>query len=215
MIGCEQGRFHHLDVWDHTLLVLEHVVGEEPFVLLGALFHDVAKPETRTVDEKGATRFYGHEVVGASMTRRILRRLRFPEREIERVAALVKNHMRLGTALEFSDSAARRLVRDLDDLLEPLMRLVEADASSLRPGVRVLDLDVIRERLDRALDVKPKVGFESPLSGAEIMELLQIGPGREVGRIKGALVEAVLEGSLAPDDRVAAVEMAKSIANRQ
>ena len=211
MIGCEQGRFHHKDVWDHTLLVVDKVDHSNPLLVLGALFHDVGKPETRAVDGNGNTRFFTHEVVGAAMTRRILRRLKFSEHDIEIVAKLVKNHMRLGSATEFSAAAARRLIRDLGAELEPLMELIEADAGSLRPGVRALDLGLVKEQIADALAVVPERGFESPISGQRIMELCGLTPGPEVGRIKDAVTEAVLDGRFGADDVAAAEAYAVEI----
>jgi poly(A) polymerase len=204
MVGCEQGKYHHLDVWNHTLLVLRNAGSDDLVLSLGALFHDVGKPETRTVDENGQTRFYGHEAVGASMTSRILFRLKFPKETIDSVALLVKNHMRLGTAHRFSAPAARRLVRDLGSDLDRLLDLVEADANGLKAGVRVMDVDLIRERIQGVLHVTPVEKLVSPLTGAEIMEIAGLEPGPEVGRLKKILEEKVLDGELGADDKESA-----------
>lgn len=216
MAGVEQGNYHHLDVWDHTLLVIKNawrVMGESDAsvdtraLILSALFHDVGKPPTRILDEEGRTRFFGHESVGEEMTRKILRRWKLSEREIDPVALLVKNHMRLGSSPTFSKPAARRLIRDLGDYVEELLLLVEADASSLRPGVRALDLDPIRERLSQVCHETPREVLESPLTGEEIMSILGIQPGPEVGRWKSLLMERVLDGELAPGDKQAARQL--------
>jgi putative nucleotidyltransferase with HDIG domain len=174
-------------------------VGDESLTL-AALLHDVGKPPTRQFDDEGNIRFFGHESVGAEMAQTILRRLKIPQREIDTVVRLVRNHMRLGSAPVFTASAARRLIRDLDEDVERLVRLVEADASSLRPGVRVMDLDPIRARIAEVAEDTPRERLESPLSGAEIMALRNLSPGPEVGRLKNALTEMVLEGTLRPDD---------------
>jgi len=208
MVGVEQGNYHHLDVWDHTLLVIRNIwrIEEAPTStdVLGALFHDIGKPPTRIKDEQGRTRFFGHEDVGAKMTREILRRWKFSEREIEPVVKLVRHHMRLGSSPVFTKPAARRLIRDLGDQVEPLLTLVEADASSLRPGVRALDLAPIRAQIAAVSQETPRETLESPLSGEEIMAVLGIGPGREVGKWKQFLTEKVLEGELQPGDKEAA-----------
>jgi len=205
MVGCEQGKYHHLDVWHHTLLVLRMSGYGDLILSLGALLHDVGKPATRTVDEHGNTRFFSHETVGAEMTRIMLRRLRFPQREIDQVAALVKNHMRLGSSPTFTPSAARRVIRDLGEQTEQLLQLVEADTLSLRPGVKVMNLETIRSQLAKVGVATPKSALESPLSGAEIMALTGIASGPEVGRLKAFLTEKVLDGELAPDDKKEAV----------
>jgi poly(A) polymerase len=207
MKGVEQGDFHHLDVWEHSLLVVRNAGVGDVALTLAALLHDVAKPTTRTKDAQGRTRFFGHETLGAQMTREILRRLKFANRDVEHVALLVKSHMRLGTAKSFTPTAARRLVRDLGDALPRLLALVEADAASLKPGVKRLDLSLVRRRVQDALEATPRESLQSPLSGEEIMEILDIPPGPEVGKYKTLLTEKVLEGELAPGDREGAEEV--------
>lgn len=210
MVGVEQGKFHHLDVWDHTMLVLENANTRDPILALACLFHDIAKPVTRMMDESGQTRFFGHESVGAKMTADILRRLKFSNEEADAVVLLVKNHMRLGTMDHFTSTAARRLVRDLRDHLPRLLDLVEADAASLRPGVRVMDLDQVRERLEEVARHTPAETLKSPLSGKQVMEVLQLEPGPEVGRVQKWLAEQVLEGNLEPEDETGALALLKS-----
>jgi poly(A) polymerase len=204
MVGCEQGSFHHLDVWHHSLLVLSKVDPGDEILALSALLHDVGKPPTRFIDEEGNTRFFGHESVGADMTRELLGRLKLPSREIDQVAKLVRNHMRLGSMSYFTPSAARRLLRDLDGNVDRLLALVEADASSLRPGVRALDLSPIRDQVARVARETPVRTLQSPLSGEEIMTIAGVPAGPEVGRLKNLLTEAVIEGQLAPNDKAGA-----------
>ena|GEM_PF-92945 len=204
MVGCTQGSYHHLDVWDHTVLVVRNAGSDDLMLTLGALFHDIGKPPTRLVDENGNIRFFGHESVGAVMTRRVMARLKFSNREIETVALLVQNHMRLGSSPTFTPSAARRLLRDLGDETPRLLELVEADANGLRPGVRGLDLSSVRAQLEAAQKQTPVDTLVSPLSGEEIMSLLHLPAGPEVGRLKRALTEKVLDGDLATGDKAAA-----------
>jgi poly(A) polymerase len=209
MVGVDQGSFHHLDVWEHSLLVLKNSPPGDLTLALAALLHDVGKPPTRFIDEEGDTRFFGHEGVGADMARKMLQRLKFANEQIDAVVLLVKNHMRLGSAPIFTPAAARRLLRDMDGQVERLLELVEADVASLRPGVRALDLHPIRERLASVTVATPRSTLESPLSGQEIMDLTGLPPGPEIGRIKNLLVERVIEGELQPGDKEAAVQMVK------
>ena len=199
MDGCVQGSYHHLDVWRHTLLVMRKAGTGDEALTLAALMHDVGKPPTRAIID-GHIRFLGHDAVGAEMTQTVLRRLKFSQREIDVVARLVKNHMRIGTAGGFSAAAARRLIRDLDEDVERLLQLIEADASSLAPKVRALDLTPVRARIDEVSRDTPRDRLESPLTGEEIMRLRGLSPGPEVGRLKNALTEMVIEGTLRPDD---------------
>ncbi len=204
MVGVEQGSYHHLDVWNHSLLVVRNAGSGDLALTLAALLHDVGKPATQFVDDAGQIRFFGHEAVGASLSAKILRRLRFPQREIDRVSILVKNHMRLGSSPEFTAAAARRLIRDLGEEVDRLLKLVEADADSLAPGVRRFDLDPIRSRIVEVQSITPRDELQSPLSGAEIMRIAGLEPGPEVGRMKAALTERVLDGVIEPGDKAAA-----------
>ncbi len=203
MSGVEQGSFHFADVWIHTLKVIRVTSGlGRPLLTPGGHFlHDVGKPQTRMVDEKGATRFFGHEALGAEMSKTILRRMKFSNDQVDRVSLLVKNHMRLGSAPEMSAAAARRLIRDLGENLDDLLALVEADAGALKADVRALDLSQIRSRIAEVQVSTPRDTLESPLSGEEIMKLTNLPPGPEVGKAKEFLTELVIEGELAPGDK--------------
>lgn len=201
MVGCEQGKYHHLDVWNHTLLVVRNAGPSDPIVALAALLHDVGKPATRFIDGNGQTRFFGHEDVGAKMAAALLRRLKFSEKDVEQVARLVRNHMRLGSVSELGHTAARRLLREMDSDIDRLLNLVEADANGLKTGVKVLNLDPIRRRLAEVSQATPVKTLVCPLSGEEIMTVAGISPGPEVGRLKTALLDLILDGELAPDDK--------------
>jgi poly(A) polymerase len=204
LVGVDQGSFHHLDVWEHSLLALQNVGHDDLVLSLATLLHDVGKPRTRFVDEQGRVRFFGHETVGAEIAESLLRRLRFPLKEIDEVALLIRNHMRLTNARGFSSSAARRLVRDLGDQLPRLLALIEADRAAHKPGVDHGDLQSVRALVEKVQHETPATVLESPLQGREIMELLSIPAGRDVGRWKAFLTEQVLDGVLAPGDKEAA-----------
>lgn len=216
MKGVDQGKWHHLDVWEHTLLVVENLDLPEDRdtrlnLVLGALFHDIGKPATRMVDEQGQIRFFTHELVGAKMAAEIMIRLKFDNDRIAQVVSLVRNHMRMGSFREFTPSAARRLLRDMKGEVDPLLRLIEADASSLRPGVMVLDLQPVRDMIDKVSQATPANQLESPLSGSEIMELTGLPPGPEVGKLKSMLTEKVLDGELVPGDKVGAKRLMREV----
>lgn len=204
LVGVEQGSYHHLDAWDHTVLVVRNYSGSDPLVRLACLLHDIGKPPCRSVEADGRIRFFEHERVGAEMAGQMMRRLHFGNDATRAVQLLVKNHMRLSSAAKLSDAAVRRLIRDLGDQLGDLIDLVEADASALRPGVRKLDLSQLRDQIARVQAVTPRERLQSPLDGGELMQLLGLEPGPDVGRAKALLTEAVLDGTLSPDDREAA-----------
>jgi poly(A) polymerase len=211
MVDCEQGSFHHHDAWEHTLHVVkvlhERFPDASEQTLLGGLFHDIAKPQTRAVTPEGKTTFYTHEVVGAELAHEVMMRLKFPRDEADTVRKLVKNHMRIGSADGFSDSAARKLIKDLGEDLEALLQVIEADAASLKPGVvvRSHDLNSVREAIERVRLATPVESLRSPLTGAEIMELTGLPAGPKVGELKKMLEEAVLNGELTADDRDLAI----------
>lgn len=215
MVGVEQGAYHHLDVWDHSLLVVRNarrtgVAADDLVLVLSALLHDVGKPVTRSIDTDGNIRFFSHETVGADLARAILVRLRYSNEVVDRVVRLVRGHMRLGSSPELSDAAARRILRDFGGDLELLLRLVEADAASLRPGLVTIDLVKIRATLERVERQSPIERLGSPLSGRAIMDLLGIEGGPVVGRVKRWLQEEVLEGRLEPGDEERAAALVRS-----
>jgi poly(A) polymerase len=207
MRGVEQGDYHFADVWEHTLAAIRNLAPGDALLTLGTLLHDVGKPSTRRLDDKGATRFFGHEAVGAAIAAQFLQRLKFSNDEVDTVKSLVKNHMRLGSSPELSPAAARRLIRDLGENLTRLLALVEADAGALKAGVKVMNLAQIRERIAEVQAATPRETLESPLTGEEIMALAGFPSGPDVGRAKTFLTERVLDGDLAPGD----VENAKKL----
>ena len=201
-IGMEQGTYHHLDVWGHTLEVVRQA-RPDPWLRLACLFHDVGKPKTRILKDD-RIRFFGHEDVGAEMARDMLNRLRFSGHEVSFVVKLVKNHMRLGSMKQFTPTAARRIIRDLGPDLEMLLDLCDADAAGLKRGVRVLNIPAIRAQIERLAEETPPQTLTSPLSGIEIMALGKGEPGPWVGEMKAALAEEVIAGRIEPGDKFAA-----------
>ncbi|MHB1190999.1 MAG: CCA tRNA nucleotidyltransferase, partial [Armatimonadota bacterium] len=158
MRGVGQGGGHVWDVWSHTLQSLRALPDSADLVLrLAVLFHDVGKPETA---EGG--HFPGHEVLGAEIARRVLRRLRFPKSESERVARLIELHMRIGEyRREWSDSAVRRLMRDADGDIADLVALAVADRLGANPKASVSDIRELERRMEGLLFPHP-AHLESP-----------------------------------------------------
>lgn len=190
--GVAQRGWHTADVYGHTLQAVQ-LTPPDLTVRLAALMHDVGKPATATPD--GA--FRGHEAVGAELAQAALRRLRFANAEIERVAKLVRLHLRpVFYESTWTDGAVRRLARAAGDLLWPLMDLARADiGASAYPHPEKLEelAGRLREQLERQPDrISPAV------SGADLMRELGLQPGPRVGRIKSRLEELVLEGELEP-----------------
>lgn len=217
MRGCLQNEFHSLDVWEHVLLAFGNLIGSDtdaPLTLrLALLLHDVGKPRTRSVGADGRIHFYGHEDIGAQMTRQLLGRLKFPGAEIDAVSSLVAQHMRIGEykSDKWTDAAVRRFVRGAREHLDELFVIHKADVNALAPDHRDLGRAyALRERIESLETAQPSRQIESPLTGLEIMETLGEPPGPNIGRVKEWLTNAVIEGRLAPGDKAEAAKLVKA-----
>ena len=205
MVGVEQSGWHCYDVYDHTLHALDHTPTVDLVTRLAVLLHDVGKPPTHEVAEDVRHTFHDHPQVGAEMAEEILTRLRFSGDEIRDVATLIRLHLR---PIQYQhdthgDAAVRRLIRAAGPLRARMLDVARADTlASTYPGTAELDeLAERMERLDRGGGIsRPK----APLDGDTIMRIAGRGPGRWVGRVQGALVEAMLDGEFPPGDPGAA-----------
>lgn len=207
MVGVEQSGYHVYDVYEHTLVALEHAP-RDLLARIAVLLHDVGKPRTHAIAPDGRHTFHDHPDVGARMAEQILQRLRFGNAETDAVCALVRLHLRpiQYDPRTFSDAAVRRLMRDAGDLRAPLLDVARADTrASAFPDTA--GIDELEERMAR-LDAESGGGpspFESPLDGVAIMDLAGgRRPGPWVGAAKRALSEAVVEGEIAAGDAEAA-----------
>jgi tRNA nucleotidyltransferase (CCA-adding enzyme) len=195
-VGVTQNRYHKFDVYGHTLATLDGARGDT-VVKLGALLHDVGKPRARQPKEgaPGEYSFWKHEYVGAEMTTDICRRLKLSTKEREEVTALVAQHMFFYTP-DWTDGTIRRFVRQVGmERLPALLALREADIAG-----RGMNEDVesetreLKERIahvaaeDAALKVK-----DLAIDGRDVMRMLGVPPGREVGQILERLLERVLD----------------------
>jgi len=202
MRGVTQNVYHIYDCWTHTLKALDALQPDTSLTMrLATLFHDIGKPDTRTVDEQGNVHFYTHQQIGADMTRRVLRRLRFSNDEIDRVAKTVLMHLRVGEYdTDWSDAAVRRLLRDTGDLFDDLVELTRVDKAAGNPEMPSVDLDAFLLRVEQVQAALRVSEIQSPLNGHEIMQVLGIKAGPKLREAKEFLVNEVIEGRLKPDD---------------
>jgi poly(A) polymerase len=169
-----------------------------------ALLHDIGKPKTRKFEPDGGVSFHHHEVVGARMTKKRMKALRFSNEQIDDVSRLVELHLRFhgyGTG-EWSDSAVRRYVRDAGPLLSRLHKLTRAD-STTRNKNRAARLQMAYDSLEKRIEVLEEQeelnAIRPDLDGQQIMQILGISPGREVGEAYKYLLELRLDrGPLSP-----------------
>jgi poly(A) polymerase len=192
--GMEQGGWHSHDVFGHSLLTAS-LTPPSLTTRLAGLLHDVGKPAVHELRE-GKPTFIGHQEVGASMARDALRHLRYPGGLIDDVVKLVRLHMRpiQYDPSGWEDKAVRRLVRDAGDQMERLLALARADMrASHYPDVKKIDDP--EARIHR-LDAQAIAAIQSPLSGEDLMARTGRQAGPWIKRVKSALEEAIVDGTL-------------------
>ena len=204
----------HKDVYQHSLTVLDQAIalerqrGHAPDIVnrLAALLHDIGKPATRRFEPGGKVSFHHHDVVGAKLVRKRMQELRFPTEQIKAVSRLVELHLRFHGYGEgnWTDSAVRRYVRDAGDQLERLHILTRSDCTT-RNARKAAALQRTYEELEwriEALAEQEELAAMRPdLDGAQIMELLGIGPGPVVGEAYRYLLEKRIDDGPLGQDR--------------
>jgi putative nucleotidyltransferase with HDIG domain len=244
--GVEQNPYHHLDVWGHTLEVLDQLVELEgdleavfgphaeavrreldrpladeltrgQALRLGALLHDIGKPATRAVSPEGRVLFWGHDQLGARMSRDVARRLRASTATGDYLAQLALHHLRLGFLVHHRP-LSRRDVYDYMRACEP----VELEVTVLTAGDRMATrgertrseaiedhLELVRELVAEALAWRANPP-RSPVTGEELMEALELEPGPEVGRLLEELRKAAFAGEVSSKEE--ALRYAREVA---
>ena len=198
-LELEQDPVHrHKDVLAHTIAVVGKTRPDK-VLRLAALFHDVGKPRTRSIGPDGVS-FHHHDVVGARMTRERMRELRYPNDTVDDVVRLVELHLRFHTyKMGWTDSAVRRYARDAGHLLDRLNELTRSDCTT-RNAARARELaermDDLEARLGRLREQEELDSIRPEIDGTEVMALLGLPPGRDVGRALAFLLQVRLDDGL-------------------
>jgi len=187
----------HKDVYEHSLTVLDKAIaletgpdgavpGPDLVLRLAALLHDIGKPRTRRFEDGGGVSFHHHEIVGAKLVSKRLKELRFDKATVQAVARLTELHLRFHGYGEggWTDSAVRRYVTDAGPLLERLHRLTRSDCTTrnVRKAQRLsASYDDLEARIARLREQEELDAVRPDLDGTQIMAILGLAPGREVG----------------------------------
>jgi poly(A) polymerase len=210
---------HHKDVYEHSLTVLDQAIeyekarGHAPDLILrlAALLHDIGKPSTKRVEGRGVVSFHHHDVVGAKLATRRLKALRFDNDTVAAVAQLIELHLRFFgyTDGAWTDSAVRRYVRDAGPQLERLHILTRADVTTRnrRKADRLgFAYDDLETRIAEIAEAEGIAAVRPDLDGDQIMRILELRPGREVGEAYRFLLELRLDegplGAEVAEDRL-------------
>ena len=204
MRDCAQSPEHHPegDVWVHTRLLLTHLKNPSPVLALSALLHDIGKPPTSKTDPDGRIRFFGHEGVGARMAEEILRRLRFPNDEINAITACIANHMAFKDAPNMRVSTLKRFLARPTFLEE--LELHRIDCSSCHGQLDIYNFLTAKLSEFSKEEIKPK-----PLLTGHDLQQLGATPGPQMGKILHQLMDEQLEGKFT--DRTTALARAQEL----
>jgi poly(A) polymerase len=199
-------EYAHKDVFKHTLQVVDNMAAmtDDVWLRFAALLHDVAKPKTKAFREGIGWTFYGHDILGARWVQKMFRRMKLPMDAAERVAKLVRLHMRPMALVDegVTDSAVRRVLFEAGEDIDDLLTLCRADITSKNPKLvhrYQKNYEVVADKMTEVEEKDRMRAFQSPVRGEEIMEITGLPPSKTVGLLKSAIEEAIIEGIISND----------------
>lgn len=195
MVDMQQGKYHHKDVWRHTLLTVGNV--KRDIVLRWTMFfHDIGKPKTFTCED-GEIHFYKHEEESSTLAEDIMRRMGFPKNWIKQIKFLIEQHMKPSLyESKWTKSAVRRFVNKMGNNLENILEVSRADITSSNPEKIKRRLSFWNELCERCKEVIEYTETKCPVNGHELMKRFKIEPGPQIKQMKQLVMEAILEGIL-------------------
>jgi putative nucleotidyltransferase with HDIG domain len=204
MYGLEQTKeWHHKDIFYHTMQVVDNAaqLSDKMKLRFAALVHDIAKPKTRKVDSKKGYTFHGHDAVGERILNKVAKYLKLPNELRDYLKKLTLLHLRPIAIVnnEVSDSAIRRVIVAAGDELDDLMTLCRADITTRNPNrvkKYLQNFEIVESKMSNVEERDAMRAFQSPVRGKEIMESCGLSEGKEVGKIKQAIEEAILNGDI-------------------
>ena len=201
MVGLEQPKeWHHKDIFYHTIQVVDNAanLSDKMKLRFAALVHDIAKPNTRRIDNQKGYTFHGHDAVGERMLNKVAKRMKLSNELKDYLKKLTLLHLRpIALAKkEITDSAVRRVMVAAGEDIDDLLTLCRADITTKNPhkvSKYIGNFERVEAKMQNVTERDALKAFQSPVRGDEIMKVCGLQEGRAVGKIKSAIEDAILD----------------------